>query len=169
MWRAYFLSLLCIFLSAHATIYQNQVDHVMVYSDMPAAGAHVLAVPTVSILNTTISNPSKAQQNNPQEKKDPIPEIHLVGISAGQTIPYGEPLRLSIQGGNAQQYATVVIDGKVYGRAENGVFHIDVDQLPRGTHTIQALLRDERQQLLVQTPVAEFYVQQHSIANNQGG
>jgi hypothetical protein len=139
------------------------------YSDQPGPGATKVEVRAGNVAQARSPTPEPSEPEPPsQPAAENYRNFVIVQPQSGQSIinttgqvnvqitiePQVQPLhRLSLY-----------LDGKlVQGFARNTLGYV-LNEVPRGTHTVNAVLTDQTGKTLLETPLVEFTVRQESIA-----
>jgi hypothetical protein len=145
------------------------------YSDVAVPGATKLELSTgrssssSSTPPTTYSAPQATTQNNANQ--NPVTryrdfEIWKPGnneniVNSGGAVSVSIRLEPSIQEGHS---LFLYMDGQQLKDYVPNSFEFQIQQAPRGTHTLVAVITDERGKALQQSPAVRFTVRQESVA-----
>lgn len=163
-----FLILVFSCLIANATIYQYTDKHGnLSFSDTPSTNANITTLPKIDSYQTpknksTITDPKNNATATSRTKNHVVFDIQ--NLKNQQTfqnlriIPVRIALEPILQKGDSVE---LWVDGKIY--ASGSVTDFILENLPRGTHTVQAKLLNNHGRIVKSTPLLTLYIKYHSI------
>ncbi|HKQ13218.1 MAG TPA: DUF4124 domain-containing protein [Steroidobacteraceae bacterium] len=147
------------------------------YSDQPVAGATKIEVRTGNVVGTAsgtyTGNPSSsstdsAQRAAPSYRNFEIwrPEQNQAFINTGGAVNVEIRIEPAVR---PQDRLDLYLDGKVVTGFSRNTLSYSLTELPRGTHTVNAVVTDQSGQSVAQSAPVTFTVRQESIAQPPTG
>ena len=169
---AFFLcGLLCV--STQAAVYKKELpDGTVTYTDQPDPGAKAIVLPEIQ----TIQPPPKTVINESgSPSKDKAPDtafnytmLKIVSPSDNDTLRENAgqvEISLAIEPSlqtQAGHKILVTMDGKPIAEPGTSLQYV-IENMDRGTHTLQAAVVDTAGNTLIRTAITTIYVKRHSI------
>ena len=167
--RKFALILALIMPTAFAVIYQHtNADGNLSFSDKPQPGSTITNLPKSDSFSTTKLPVEKQSQQHPVKTKASQRQTYTVfkfqHLQNRQTFQNQRQIPIMIALKPALQEGDIIeiwVDGKVYASSSTTKFVLE--NLDRGTHSIQARLVNADGQQLTSTPIVTIYIKYHSI------
>ncbi len=155
-----------------ADIYRSvDKDGSVIFSDLPAKGAEKVELPPAQTYTTPASatpNTSDTNQGNTEQPQQVghYEAVTLSGIQAKSTLPHNQPISISVSSMPALQDTDrygVLLDSKAISKPQTtGQFTIPAAAVTRGEHRVQAVIVNQKNQILKQSDPITFFVFQRS-------
>jgi hypothetical protein len=167
----FLLVLLCV--SAQAAVYKKELpDGTVVYTDQPESGGKEITLPEIQTIQpppkSVFSEAIPPQKNKPVESTtsytmlkitSPADEETLRENAGNITVNVTMDPPLQTQAGHK---ILVEMDGKPIADPGTSLQYV-LDNVDRGTHSLQASILDAAGNTLFQSPSITFYLKRHSI------
>ena len=178
-----FILLFLISLTYGAIYMQKDANNNISYSDTPSDNAMSIDVPNVSSSIST-SNAGNNENKNESSSEAEVPppqadqpgklvytDLRLLSPKDQETFQNQAsiPVKLKITPKlQASDTIQLVVDGNLWGNPSTSM-EITLTNLPRGTHTISAVLMNDQQKIIITSNMVTIFNHKASVLNKAGG
>lgn len=153
---------------AFATTIYKWVDEngVIHYSDQPHPNATKLQVSGVQTYSSSAASVPAPNLGSEEKAPNPYRGCVIAQPLDQQNLPNAQSVFIRVQSDPLPRPADrvyITMDGQNLNSGEPTGLSFNVTPIERGSHTVQAQIRGSSQDVLCQTPVVTFYVQQPNL------